>query len=201
MTLFSPFYHGGAKMESPRAPSLEIFKKSLRNLLCQLMPPYRKTKKSAAGCEKTENAEKFSLLSNQRLIFCISAVIICFVRTEWYRSGYNGPDSKSGVPATVPWVRIPPTPPSISNPRQGVADAFCMCGMRSLYPEGVNPTHSTKHQRPLLEVADAFLYGWDEKAMLQKGKSPHSLHEKIQQPVGTAVFLFSGGRRRLCRKA
>ena len=30
---------------------------------------------------------------------------------EWYRSGYNGPDSKSGVPATVPWVRIPPTPP------------------------------------------------------------------------------------------
>ena len=31
---------------------------------------------------------------------------------EWYRSGYNGPDSKSGVPATVPWVRIPPTPPN-----------------------------------------------------------------------------------------
>ena len=25
-----------------------------------------------------------------------------------YRSGYNGPDSKSGVLATVPWVRIPP---------------------------------------------------------------------------------------------
>ena len=36
----------------------------------------------------------------------------CFeIDTEWYRSGYNGPDSKSGVPATVPWVRIPPTPP------------------------------------------------------------------------------------------
>ena len=30
---------------------------------------------------------------------------------ERYRSGYNGPDSKSGVPATVPWVRIPPAPP------------------------------------------------------------------------------------------
>ena len=28
-----------------------------------------------------------------------------------YRSGYNGPDSKSGVPARVPWVRIPPCPP------------------------------------------------------------------------------------------
>ena len=28
-----------------------------------------------------------------------------------YRSGYNGPDSKSGVPAMVPWVRIPPAAP------------------------------------------------------------------------------------------
>ena len=28
-----------------------------------------------------------------------------------YRSGYNGPDSKSGVLATVPWVRIPPAAP------------------------------------------------------------------------------------------
>ena len=34
--------------------------------------------------------------------------------SERYRSGYNGPDSKSGVPATVPWVRIPPAPPSKS---------------------------------------------------------------------------------------
>ena len=32
--------------------------------------------------------------------------------SERYRSGYNGPDSKSGVPATVPWVRIPPAPPN-----------------------------------------------------------------------------------------
>ena len=34
---------------------------------------------------------------------------------EWYRSGYNGPDSKSGVLVTVPWVRIPPTPPTKSS--------------------------------------------------------------------------------------
>ena len=29
-----------------------------------------------------------------------------------YRSGYNGPDSKSGVHASVPWVRIPPAAPT-----------------------------------------------------------------------------------------
>ena len=33
-----------------------------------------------------------------------------------YRSGYNGPDSKSGVPARVPWVRIPPAAPAQKFP-------------------------------------------------------------------------------------
>ena len=31
--------------------------------------------------------------------------------TEAYRSGYNEPDSKSGVPSLVPRVRISPPPP------------------------------------------------------------------------------------------
>ena len=34
---------------------------------------------------------------------------------EAYRSGHNEPDSKSGVPARVPWVRIPPLPPNDAN--------------------------------------------------------------------------------------
>ena len=55
---------------------------------------------------------------------------------EWYRSGYNGPDSKSGVPATVPWVRIPPTPPNTGSPRQGGLPVFYVGGMRSLSPQG-----------------------------------------------------------------
>ena len=33
-----------------------------------------------------------------------------------YRSGYNGPDSKSGVLARVPWVRIPPAAPAQEFP-------------------------------------------------------------------------------------
>lgn len=53
------------------------------------------------------------------------AIIAGQVHTEWYRSGYNGPDSKSGVPATVPWVRIPPTPPRIIHPHPGMDDPFC----------------------------------------------------------------------------
>ena len=31
---------------------------------------------------------------------------------EAYRSGHNGPDSKSGDPEMGPWVRIPPLPPT-----------------------------------------------------------------------------------------
>ena len=40
--------------------------------------------------------------------------------TDRYRSGYNGPDSKSGVPARVPWVRIPPCPPKAKGRPKGV---------------------------------------------------------------------------------
>ena len=37
-----------------------------------------------------------------------------FSRTERYRSGHNGADSKSAVRLiSVPWVRIPPSPPSM----------------------------------------------------------------------------------------
>lgn len=37
---------------------------------------------------------------------------------ERYRSGHNGPDSKSGVPLRVPWVRIPPAPPDGALPHR-----------------------------------------------------------------------------------
>ena len=49
---------------------------------------------------------------NPLILRALAGIIPRQVHTEWYRSGYNGPDSKSGVPATVPWVRIPPTPPA-----------------------------------------------------------------------------------------
>ena len=54
------------------------------------------------------------------------AIIAGQVHTEWYRSGYNGPDSKSGVPATVPWVRIPPTPPNNIHPHPGMDVVFLL---------------------------------------------------------------------------
>ena len=54
------------------------------------------------------------------------AIIAGQVHTEWYRSGYNGPDSKSGVPATVPWVRIPPTPPNNIHPHLGMDVVFLL---------------------------------------------------------------------------
>ena len=40
------------------------------------------------------------------------------------RSGYNGPDSKSGVPATVPWVRLPPPPPKRRDTQSRVSFLF-----------------------------------------------------------------------------
>ena len=52
------------------------------------------------------------------------------VSLERYRSGYNGPDSKSGVPAMVPWVRIPPAPPTRRIVRES-RKAAMFCGFLS----------------------------------------------------------------------
>ena len=41
-----------------------------------------------------------------------------------YRSGHNGPDSKSGVLATVPWVRIPPAAPEKKPVIKLISDFF-----------------------------------------------------------------------------
>ena len=38
------------------------------------------------------------------------------LNTDRYRSGHNGPDSKSGSLARGSWVRIPPCPPRQKNP-------------------------------------------------------------------------------------
>ena len=47
---------------------------------------------------------------NYGLIFPGISVIIT-QHMDRYRSGHNGPDSKSGSPAMGSWVRIPPCPP------------------------------------------------------------------------------------------
>ena len=93
--------------------------------------------------------------------------------TEWYRSGYNGPDSKSGVPATVPWVRIPPTPPNIGSPHQGAADILCGWDEKFM-PVRVNPTHSAKHRQSPSGGAADVLCGWDEKFMPVRVNPTHS---------------------------
>ena len=67
---------------------------------------------------------------NPLILRALAGIIPRQVHTEWYRSGYNGPDSKSGVPATVPWVRIPPTPPNNIHPHPRLDVVFC-CGRDS----------------------------------------------------------------------
>ena len=42
---------------------------------------------------------------------------------EKYRSGYNGPDSKSGCPEMGTWVRIPPSPLIMIYRKKWIADA------------------------------------------------------------------------------
>ena len=151
------------------------------------------------------------------------AIIAGQVHTEWYRSGYNGPDSKSGVPATVPWVRIPPTPPNSIHPHPGMDVVFCcgwdekfmprrgkshplrqtasipirgwmlffvVGGMRSLCPEGVNPTHSAGWLRhPGMDVV--FCCGWerDEKFMPRRGKAcPRCVQPRTQKARNQMPF-------------
>ena len=105
---------------------------------------------------------------NPLILRALAGIIPRQVHTEWYRSGYNGPDSKSGVPATVPWVRIPPTPPNNIHPHPGMDVVFCcgwdskagalatcrwhvatgVGGMRSLCPGGAKPAHAACSREP-----------------------------------------------------
>ena len=62
----------------------------------------------------------------------------------------NVPDSKSGVRVTVPWVRIPPSPPKQTRPRWGL---FCFGG------------ESRAPARPA---------GWDSKGWACKPSPPES---------------------------
>lgn len=79
-----------------------------------------------AGLPEQEAAGKFSETLTICSQFSKSSFSACAVKRyrQRYRSGYNGPDSKSGVPAMVPWVRIPPAAPvGIASPKAGRAKA------------------------------------------------------------------------------
>ena len=66
---------------------------------------------------------------NYGLIFPGISVIIT-QHMDRYRSGHNGPDSKSGSPAMGSWVRIPPCPPKNTGTHPGVC-IFCLGGIRT----------------------------------------------------------------------
>ena len=78
-----------------------------------------------------------------------------------YRSGHNGPDSKSGSHVSGSWVRIPPCPPMKNtavqtavffiamdkrdSKRAGVNDSPVDCQSREpAFPQKRNPTLSAK---------------------------------------------------------
>ena len=100
---------------------------------------------------------------NPLILRALAGIIPRQVHTEWYRSGYNGPDSKSGVPATVPWVRIPPTPPAkepilpdglfccfllwVGFERRLLAVCRWHAATAVTFPQKRNPTHSASEHR------------------------------------------------------
>ena len=73
--------------------------------------------------------------------------------TERYRSGYNGPDSKSGVQSNAPRVRIPLSPPFVYRQRAAPREpygALAQLGARntgSVEVRGSNPLCSTTWNR------------------------------------------------------
>ena len=71
--------------------------------------------------------------------------------TQRYRSGYNGPDSKSGVPATVPWVRIPPYPP---RSHYNIDTMSIDVMVRFLFAKRLNPSDSIRFDNTAIELVD-----------------------------------------------
>ena len=131
---------------------------------------------------------------NPLILRALAGIIPRQVHTEWYRSGYNGPDSKSGVPATVPWVRIPPTPPAkepilpdglfccfllwVGFERRLLAVCRWHAATAVAFPQKRNPTHTTRLQDSLDHPAGEFLIMGGGRSLYCEAVNPtHSASE------------------------
>ena len=131
---------------------------------------------------------------NPLILRALAGIIPRQVHTEWYRSGYNGPDSKSGVPATVPWVRIPPTPPAkepilpdglfccfllwVGFERRFLAVCRWHAATAVAFPQKRNPTHTTRLQDSLDHPAGEFLIMGGSRSLYCEAVNPtHSASE------------------------
>ena len=131
---------------------------------------------------------------NPLILRALAGIIPRQVHTEWYRSGYNGPDSKSGVPATVPWVRIPPTPPAkepilpdglfccfllwVGFERRLLAVCRWHAATAVAFPQKRNPTHTTRLQDSLDHPAGELLIMGGSRSLYCEAVNPtHSASE------------------------
>ena len=114
---------------------------------------------------------------------------------EWYRSGYNGPDSKSGVPATVPWVRIPPAPPEKSTLRRAFFNEVCLAA-REVMLRIVKPLRSEVPER----VGAHFTLFQRNKAGVSKSVSMRrETVETIRKTSSSRLSAYTGTVRRELR--
>ena len=110
-----------------------------------------------------------------------------------YRSGHNGPDSKSGSRASGSWVRIPPYPPRSRQQSVFPAAGVSFCAKSNRRPI------SAARRRPIIgplcdyiQWATDHLCGYTAKAMkrLVRGTSAkvtHQLHEQSQSTGSVSV--------------
>ena len=98
--------------------------------------------------------------------------------TDRYRSGYNGPDSKSGVPARVPWVRIPPCPPKGKGRPKGVLFLLAWHSQGGI---------RTGRRRSRSQQSGGLLASPRENPTLSAKKPSHI---KALRPYGWAFFLL-----------
>ena len=157
------------------------------------------------------------------ILRALAGIIPRQVHTEWYRSGYNGPDSKSGVPATVPWVRIPPTPPAKEPilPDGLFCCFFVVGGIRKAALSGMPVAcrnrrgfSAEKESHPHYQITGfsrssgrgISYYGWGSKFILRSSKShplrqraPLCTHSSFPETFVTALTLRSGKNARITR--
>lgn len=160
---------------------------------------------------------------NPLILRALAGIIPRQVHTEWYRSGYNGPDPKSGVPATVPWVRIPPTPPAKEPilPDGLFCCFFVVGGIRKAALSGMPVAcrnrrgfSAEKESHPHYQITGfsrssgrgISYYGWGSKFILRSSKShplrqraPLCTHSSFPKTFVTALTLRSGKNARITR--
>ena len=112
-----------------------------------------------------------------------------------YRSGHNGPDSKSGSRASGSWVRIPPCPPAKNRWIQRIHRFLFIYGYSFIFNIF---SRQQKYISNLLSVKTSciFLFPVQSRRQHFHLPKPHPVYQALQLDKRGAIHIYGGLQKR-----